>query len=426
MKVAMRCARWLVPVSFLVTSLMLVPGSAFSGRNENGAMVLHHVPLTYHFVYPYCSEYPLPDSCSQLVTRVDTTSPTIIWLAAAFPQNANPGVLAFQVGIYGDVTSDYFVDRSACGPAGWFEIPDVGWPGTGTGTAVAYTRAIYSRLFKMYWFAIDYPGPGFSLSTGNYPHGDLHAEWVDDSSPPQVDFCDRFGTVRWGADGGDDCPGGEGLPTGACCRVGESCTVETQTDCAGSGGQYRGDGVPCDPDPCGPVGACCHPDATCSVMFQSECDLYGWQFHPGETCEPTNPCAPYGACCFDTGACVVMDLGACASVGGVPGGTPTCDPNPCVVRACCLQNGHCEMRNPTHCRDLGGIIQDPGVTCDQIPCPVPIACCFPDGHCEVMPYDECVAEGGIPMDQYSSCESVVCAPTPTQRTTWGHIRQGFR
>jgi len=36
---------------------------------------------------------------------------------------------------------------------------------------------------------------------------------------------------------------------GACCDGGE-CTIEHEADCAGLGGTYQGDGVPCDPDPC--------------------------------------------------------------------------------------------------------------------------------------------------------------------------------
>lgn len=44
----------------------------------------------------------------------------------------------------------------------------------------------------------------------------------------------------------------EGAPaqTGACCLSDGSCTITTQTDCAG---QYMGNGTVCDPNPCPPV-----------------------------------------------------------------------------------------------------------------------------------------------------------------------------
>jgi hypothetical protein len=42
-----------------------------------------------------------------------------------------------------------------------------------------------------------------------------------------------------------------GPPTGACCFPSGDCLVGTQADCEGAGGRYAGDGVACDPDPCG-------------------------------------------------------------------------------------------------------------------------------------------------------------------------------
>jgi hypothetical protein len=39
--------------------------------------------------------------------------------------------------------------------------------------------------------------------------------------------------------------------TGACCFPSGACLEGTAADCEGAGGSYMGDGVPCDPDPCG-------------------------------------------------------------------------------------------------------------------------------------------------------------------------------
>lgn len=42
--------------------------------------------------------------------------------------------------------------------------------------------------------------------------------------------------------------------TGACC-VGSDCSIETEEDCVGMGGDYQGNDVPCDPNPC-PLPSC--------------------------------------------------------------------------------------------------------------------------------------------------------------------------
>jgi hypothetical protein len=39
-------------------------------------------------------------------------------------------------------------------------------------------------------------------------------------------------------------------PIGACCFPSGSCLQGTQEDCEAAGGDYVGDGVPCDPNPC--------------------------------------------------------------------------------------------------------------------------------------------------------------------------------
>lgn len=41
-------------------------------------------------------------------------------------------------------------------------------------------------------------------------------------------------------------------PVGACC-IQNQCTILTERECIGAGGDYQGDGAPCDPDPCVPI-----------------------------------------------------------------------------------------------------------------------------------------------------------------------------
>ncbi len=47
----------------------------------------------------------------------------------------------------------------------------------------------------------------------------------------------------------DDCQ----VFTGACCFTDGTCEVLTSTECAGLGGEYQGDDIPCDPNPCEPA-----------------------------------------------------------------------------------------------------------------------------------------------------------------------------
>ena len=42
-----------------------------------------------------------------------------------------------------------------------------------------------------------------------------------------------------------------GAPVGACCLPEGVCLQGTEADCRTAGGNYLGDGIPCDPDPCG-------------------------------------------------------------------------------------------------------------------------------------------------------------------------------
>ncbi len=110
----------------------------------------------------------------------------------------------------------------------------------------------------------------------------------------------RVRVGRWGTDGGNQGPAGDGtlfieftpdLETGACC-LGEDCFVLTSTDCAKFGGAYQGNDAPCSPDPCGPpTGACCVNDL-CLVLVEATCTGVGGEYQgDGASCTP-DPCLP--------------------------------------------------------------------------------------------------------------------------------------
>lgn len=79
------------------------------------------------------------------------------------------------------------------------------------------------------------------------------------------------------------------------------------------------------------AGACCLPDGTCGFLNEAGCDVAGGDFRgAGSTCDP-NPCPPpVGACCFRNASCRVLTGPHCVSLRGTFIGPDTdCDPNPC-------------------------------------------------------------------------------------------------
>ncbi len=313
--------------------LLIQTHPAAAGRNVDGAMLLHtNDACSYSAGWDYCGDTgpysaPLPATCDDLVTTTtkDPDVEAIVWMVAAFAESSSPGVSAYQVGLAGDLTADWFSDWGPCGAA-LFEIPDDGWPGTGHGTAVAFGEPVYDHLFKIYYFATGAPGVGARISTTNYYAGDHHAEFADDSNPPQVDYCRLFGSVGWGVPGTKLCPGEPVL--GACCFLDGHCEVVDETLCDGV---FRDPGSGCDPNSCPPpVGACCFTDGSCRDLVESGCTSNGGAWGGfGSTCA-TQQCdvAPLGACCTDTG-CRITNENGCA--GDYMGDGTVCDPSPCVT-----------------------------------------------------------------------------------------------
>ncbi len=82
----------------------------------------------------------------------------------------------------------------------------------------------------------------------------------------------------------DDCGTGT---TGACCINGV-CSILSESDCTGGGGNYLGDDTTCDGVDC-TQGACCF-DTSCIVFTPSDCSDDGGIYQgDGTTCSP-NPC----------------------------------------------------------------------------------------------------------------------------------------
>ena len=325
-----------------LAGLAMVCGTANAGRNANGAMVVHVYSgdLSYTQTYNFCTdpEFDLPASCLELVTQADEAwdEISIVWLVAAFSPESDPGVTTLQFGIRHNLPSNggYFLAYGPCGPDP-IQLPDSGWPEPNDcGNLVAYSTAVYERLFKFYWFAAYHENENSFLGTRTYPSTN-EAKFVDDGSLPIEDLCYQFGTMRWGSTGENTCPEGHG---GACCLTDGTCEeVAFPGDCEALGGVWYGEGTPCEPNPCPPpTMACCFEDCRCEMLTEAECaEQDGMPMGPGITCDP-NPCdcpPPMGACCIgDQGDCQTLTWTECAAQGGeFMGDYTTCDPNPCTV-----------------------------------------------------------------------------------------------
>ncbi|MGE0480011.1 MAG: proprotein convertase P-domain-containing protein [Phycisphaerae bacterium] len=208
------------------------------------------------------------------------------------------------------------------------------------------------------------------------------------------------------------CPQGQrcAQPTGACCTPSGACELATHGDCQRVGGAYWGDGVMCDPSPCGgEVGGCCLPGGSCQQLAQDACLAQGGVFAGGLTSCATLACR--GACCDSDGNCGVVDPATCAAQAGTyQGDGAPCSPNPCGG-ACCLSDGTCQTTTAAGCAALGGTFAGVGSACESAVCTG--ACCLATGACFEDAPDPCTAAGGVFRGVGSACATANCPQPPT-------------
>ena len=220
------------------------------------------------------------------------------------------------------------------------------------------------------------------------------------------------------------CPTPPPAPQGACCAPVGTCAVTTQAVCHGTWTGAR----TCLPDPCPvPHGACCPPNGSCVVSLQVECDGM-WTVLA--TCTP-DPCAlPRGSCCDLHGICAVTYAGDCsASDGTWTTGHTTCDPNPCPPpqSACCAATGVCTLTTQVACVAPASWHPEwPACSPNACPQPPQGACCAADETCTLTTQAGCASpavwHGDLP-----TCEPTSCPPiTPTERMSWGRIKNLYR
>lgn len=216
---------------------------------------------------------------------------------------------------------------------------------------------------------------------------------------------------------------------GACCIEGSAqCIIRSAANC---GGTYMGDGTDCDPDPCGY--ACCKRDGTCEMITTADCGTARGQVFKGARCSANpSPCADFFACCKLDGTCQMMTAADCEDVFGLFNEGLYCEPaDPCgALEACCFETGECQLLTPEVCTNLGGTTS-PDVVCEPNGCPQPPpgACCKPDGTCEEMPQwqcdriDDAVFRGAETTCLPDSCEDAYacCFEDGTCEILWASI-----
>jgi hypothetical protein len=95
-----------------------------------------------------------------------------------------------------------------------------------------------------------------------------------------------------------------------------------------------------------------------------------------------------------------------------------------IVGACCFTDGTCQTLTALACQNLLGSFN--GGTCSPTLCPVIKygACCV-GPVCNVVTAAACTNAGGTYYGDDTACEPYPCA-TPTERTSWGHIKSSYR
>jgi hypothetical protein len=107
-----------------------------------------------------------------------------------------------------------------------------------------------------------------------------------------------------------------------------------------------------------------------------------------------------------------------------------CVPNPCPQPhgACCHPDGTCTITIQTECLPPN-VWHPEWLTCEPNPCPQPQgACCLANGECIVTTAADCALHQGVYQGNGTTCEPTnPCPPpVPTERSTWGQIKNHYR
>lgn len=341
----------------LFAPLLLMGLIAFSAQADptilsGGVLITHYVEqLPYSSDAPtlgWCGEYAASYAISSFedqVNRIDTQTylPASWFVIAAWWEEktwcgTEYGLGEFNAGLFG------FLEWAACyPPGGGLEIPTAGWPGPNEGIAFVVTGEAWEGNFvPVMWFggyAYGYAGAGI-IPLGVDPPT-AFAGFSNCAAPPEPFAVEPSGWGGMGINMDGIWVGPMTPDPGACC-IGEDCSYILEEQCIALGGNFLGELIPCEPNPClPPLGACCLPEPLghCQEMSEAECLLMQGQWMgPETTCAPINPCTGEWVCCYGTPPyeCIIVNLQSeCDSLGGdFHPEWNTCEPNPCLPTPC--------------------------------------------------------------------------------------------
>ena len=102
--------------------------------------------------------------------------------------------------------------------------------------------------------------------------------------------------------------------------------------------------------------------------------------------------------------------------------------NPVQTQACCFGDTSCLDLLPGDCIARGGTPEGAGTCCNAFDCPTaPVGACCVGEECSVVTADECNRLGGRYLGDGTDCGPPnPCVEVPTQQTTWGKIKAGYK
>jgi hypothetical protein len=383
----MRGVFWALAVLILTTGGAWAATADFARADSSnlagGVLIAHHpAAMVYSVDTPaegWCGNYLnnfAITATNQQVNRIDETTNGVFWFVlAAWKAGESKKFCGAEFGL-GAYTAEAFVvvGSGACG-TGALEIPGDGWPGPGSGVAIAVPELSPFRgnYVPIYYFAGYAYAPGTLIPLTNNPATGLGG--MANCATPSVQFApDCFGKMGILQDGLRCDP--PDVIAGACCGVGGACQlVADQTTCEGLGGTWDGGGT-CDPSPCPITWACCiHDEATgvetCLNLTQTECLQGGGLWHESSDCAVFT-CPLIRACCIET-SCTLLTQDVCLNTFSgtwVTTAFSCTSPNGCAIPCCLPNEGGCLLTNQVNCAALSGEFHPEFTTCEEAHCPL--------------------------------------------------------
>ena len=311
---------------------------------------------------------------------------------------------------------------------------------------------LVTPLFMFWGFGYNYDPATYPCPTWSVVAKVNDDNFGDDNIPANVDPIMGYGTLGFGCPGFTPCPVAAEF-TGACCNLAlgmPNCTITTAADCHVPF-TWQGADVPCNVEACPvpppPTGNCCnHAIPQCLISTQAACVAAGSEWLGAVACDVLTNCQapviPTGACCNTAIGFPVCNITTAAQCGGL--GTPwvylgdsipcnalTCSMPAPSEGACCWLDGHCTITLEADCLGDGTPRWTSGGTCSPNLCDMPTvptgACCWLDGYCTVTTAAGCLGNGTPHWTADGTCEPNECTPaTPTERTSWGQIKNTYR